>query len=142
MEEKVIPEVEPKDPTVVELLAQINKLREELVPKAELEKAREDNSKLIKQLTEVRPSPATPQAVTPKDIIKRIEGRVANLENSKSSYESIKSLTENYRDMEKLGMNLEHVDTRTVEFLEQIITDSNGDPVLFKAHMESRIKNK
>lgn len=133
---------DPKDPTVEELLAQIGDLKEKMVPKEQLEKLMEDNKKLIKQITEDRPRAEAPKDVTSKDIIKRIEERTEKIANSSTSYDAVRLTLENHRDMQKLGLDVSHVDENIVQGLEKIVADSNGDPMLFKAHMESRIKNK
>ena len=74
-----------KDPTVEELLQQMETLKSTMVPKEELELALANNKKLVQQITSERPAPKETQKVTPQDIVKRIEGRVSKLPNAKSS---------------------------------------------------------
>lgn len=130
------------DPTVEMLLTQIDELKRSLVPKEDYEKILDSNKKLVNQLTNERTViKETPVKVdTPQDVIKRIEDKVEKLPNAKSSYESIKILTENYRDMEKLGMDVSLVDGNVVAALEKFLEDSNGDPTVFKSLMESNVK--
>jgi len=131
-----------KDPTVEELLLQMEALKKTMVPKEDLDKALENNKKLVTQITTERPAPKATVEVTPQDIVKRIEGRVEKLPHAKSSHETMVILTENYRDMQKLGMDVSNVDENVVAAIEKIIADSNGDPILFKSHMENKVKVK
>jgi len=131
-----------EDPTVEMLLTQIDELKRTLVPKEEYEKILDSNKKLVNQITNERTVVKETQVKvdTPQDTIKRIEDRVQKLPNANSSYESIKILTENYRDMEKMGMDVSLVDGNVVAALEKMLEDSKGDPTVFKSLMESNVK--
>lgn len=138
MEDEIV-EVK-KDPTVEELLAQLNELKLKSVSKEEYDKALENNSKLIKEVTTNRHVVTNePKAETQEDIIKRCKARTASM-GSGDSFKDITNLVANYRDMEKLGMDLEGISKRDVEGLEAIIKDANNDPLMFKSLLESRIK--
>lgn len=137
------PDVEGgKDPTVEELLKSLEELQKTMVPKEEYEKLKESNSKLVKQITTERvfkQDDQTPTELTKQDIIARCEERTSKLGKG-NSLDQITLLTENFRDMEKLGMDVSNVDGDIVLGLENLIHESKGDPDVFKALMESRIR--
>jgi hypothetical protein len=128
-------------PTVDGLLEEMNNLKINTVSKEEYERLLADNAKLIKDVATNRPVIETPKEVTREDIIKRCEARTQNL-GSGTSLDSIKALTENYRDMVKLGMDVSSVDEDVVSQLEGLVEKSGGDSVHFKALMETHIKAK
>lgn len=131
-----------KDPTVEELLKSLEELQNTMVPKEEYDKLKESNSKLVKQITTERvfkQDDQTPKELTKQDIIARCEERTSKLGKG-NSLDQITLLTENFRDMEKLGMDVSNVDGDIVLGLENLIHESKGDPDVFKALMESRIR--
>ena len=131
-----------KDPTVEELLKSLEELQSTMVPKEEYDKLKESNSKLVKQITTERvfkQDDQTPKELTKQDIIARCEERTAKLGKG-NSLEQITLLTENYRDMEKIGMDVSNVDADVVAGLENLVYEAKGDPDVFKALMESRVR--
>ena len=131
-----------KDPTVEELLKSLEELQSTMVPKEEYDKLKESNSKLVKQITTERvfkQDDQTPKELTKQDIIARCEERTARLGKG-NSLEQITLLTENYRDMEKIGMDVSNVDADVVAGLENLVQEAKGDPDVFKALMESRVR--
>lgn len=129
-----------KDPTVEELLAQLNEIKLKTVSKEEYDKALENNTKLIKELTTNRQVvQEQPKGETREDIVKRCKARTASM-GTGDSYKDIVALVENYRDMEKLGMDVSGIEKTDVEGLETIIKEANGDPHVFKSLMSARIK--
>ena len=67
-----------KDPTVQELVDQINKLKLETVSKEEYEQILKTNSTLVKEIANNRPAPqVTPETNTREAKVKVIEGRYA-----------------------------------------------------------------
>lgn len=140
---KTGPEGGAKDPTVEELLNSLENLQNTMVSKEEYDKIKESNSKLIKQLTSertfVQPNEEV-KVVTHEDIVKRCQERTEKLGDG-TSLDQIKLLTENYRDMQTLGLDVDLVDENVVVVLENMIEESKGDPVIFKAIAEKRIRN-
>jgi hypothetical protein len=132
---------EQKDPTVEELLKQLQELQLNTVPKEEYEKQLESNKKLVEQITKHRPAPDGKDKKEPThaDIVDRIKERTANLLDG-TSYDAIKSLIENYQDMKTLGLDVSNVDENVVFQLEEIVKEAKGDPILFNALMEQRVK--
>lgn len=121
------------------LLEQIAQLQLNTVDKKKYEEALEDNKKLIKEITTNR-AVITPEKVdTKQQVLDRCTKRT-ELIGTGSSYVSVKALTENYRDMEKLGMDVSYVDANVVNALENMLEESKGDEHYFNALMESRIK--
>lgn len=129
-----------KDPTVEELLAQLNDIKLKTVSKEDYDKALENNTKLIKELTTNRQVvKEEPKGETREDIVKRCKARTASM-GTGDSYKDIVALVDNYRDMEKLGMDVSGIEKTDVEGLETIIKEANGDPHVFKSLMSARIK--
>lgn len=126
--------------TVEQLLAKIEELQLNSVPKDKYEKILEDNKKLVDKITNERPAPKGTEA-TPQDILKRMQERSKNIANG-GSHEAIKILVENHRDMQRLGMDTSNVDEDTVSFLEGLLKEANGDSKMFQALMESRVRIK
>ena len=130
------------NPTVDGLLEEMNNLKVNTVSKEEYLRVLEDNKKLIKDVANNRPVVnEAPKTVTREDIVKRCEERTKRLGDG-TSLDSIKSLTENYRDMVTLGMDVSAVDEEVVVALEDLVNKASGDPVHFKALMETHIKAK
>lgn len=122
------------------LLEQIAQLQLNTVDKKKYEEALEDNKKLIKEITTNRAVITPEEKVdTRQAVLDRCAERT-ELIGTGSSYVSIKALTENYRDMEKLGMDVSYVDANVVNALENMLEESKGDEHYFNALMESRIK--
>lgn len=131
-----------KDPTVDELLRSLEDLQKNMVPKEEYEKLKESNTKLINQVTKertfVQPEDK-PKEPTKADIVARCEERTKELGKG-DSMQQVKLLTENYRDMQILGMDVSNVDENIVNGLESLLKEAKGDADVFKALMESRIR--
>lgn len=131
-----------KDPTVDELLRSLEDLQKNMVPKEEYEKLKESNTKLINQVTKertfVQPEDK-PKEPTKADIVARCEERTKELGKG-NSMQQVKLLTENYRDMQILGMDVSNVDENIVNGLESLLKEAKGDADVFKALMESRIR--
>lgn len=131
-----------KDPTVDELLRSLEDLQKNMVPKEEYEKLKESNTKLINQVTKertfVQPEDK-PKEPTRADIVARCEERTKELGKG-DSMQQVKLLTENYRDMQILGMDVSNVDENIVNGLESLLKEAKGDADVFKALMESRIR--
>lgn len=144
MPETVPPTTEqpPKDPTIDELLQQLNEIKLNTVPKDKYDEAIKNNGKLVKQLATERPVvQQTPQEPTKEDILNRCRARTDKLGKG-NSYEDIKGLVENYHDMQLLEMETPGVDETVIEALDSILKESNGDNDLFKSLMSTRFKNK
>lgn len=126
--------------TVDALLSEISKMKLNTVSKEEYEKIKADNAKLAKEVTTSRQVIVEEnKEVTKDEIIKRCEERTETIGDG-SSYTNIKALCENYRDMEKIGMDVSYIDSNVVEELEEMVKDCKGDENHFKALMESKIK--
>lgn len=131
-----------KDPTVDELLKSLEDLQKNMVPKEEYEKLKESNTKLINQVTKERTfvqKEEKPKEPTKADIVARCEERTKELGKG-DSMQQVKLLTENYRDMQILGMDVSNVDENIVNGLESLLKEAKGDADVFKALMESRIR--
>lgn len=131
-----------KDPTVDELLRSLEDLQKNMVPKEEYEKLKESNTKLINQVTKERTfvqKEDKPKEPTKADIVARCEERTKELGKG-NSMQQVKLLTENYRDMQILGMDVSNVDENIVNGLESLLKEAKGDADVFKALMESRIR--
>ncbi len=131
-----------KDPTVDELLRSLEDLQKNMVPKEEYEKLKESNTKLINQVTKERiflQPEDKPKEPTKADIVARCEERTKELGKG-DSMQQVKLLTENYRDMQILGMDVSNVDENIVNGLESLLKEAKGDADVFKALMESRIR--
>lgn len=132
------------NPTVDELLKTIRELQANSVSKEEYEKAQEDNRKLVKELTENRRVAKQEDSKEPtkEDILNRCKERSKKLDKSNSSYEKVSILIDNYDDMKTLGMDTKIVDEKVVEGLRAIREESEGDPKVFSALMNARIKDR
>lgn len=136
--ENPVPAVE-KDPTVEELLKQLNEIKMKTVSKEVYDKVIDDNKKLINEVATNR------VVVEPKDdkpskaeIIKRCKQRTNGLQEMNSMLQ-IESLCANYRDMQQLGMETLGVDENDVKGLETILQEAKGDEKMFKSLLETRI---
>ena len=144
----IMPELNPpnneqakKDPTIDELLQQLNDIKLSTVPKEQYDKAVENNGKLVKQLATERPVvQPTKTEPTKEDILNRCKARTDKLGKG-NSYEDIKGLVENYHDMKLLEMETPGVDETVIEALDSILKESNGDKDMFKALMSTRFKS-
>ena len=131
-----------KDPTVQELVDQINKLKLETVSKEEYEQILKTNSTLVKEIANNRPAPqGTPETNTREAKVKVIEGRYAKLGQG-TSYDNVKILVDNYKEMKELGFDVSNVDESVVNKLSKIVEEAKGDSNMFNALMESRVKIK
>lgn len=132
------------NPTVDELLKTIRELQANSVSKEEYEKAQEDNRKLVKELTENRRvvKQEDSEEPTKEDILNRCKERTKKLDKTNSSYEKVSILIDNYDDMKTLGMDTKIVDEKVVEGLRAIREESEGDPKVFSALMNARIKDR
>ena len=133
--------VEAATPTVEVLLEEINDLKLKTVRKEEYNKLLDDNKKLVKEVTENRPSiiPEENKEPTRADIIKRCQERTNTLDQ-KDTLGKVASLIKNYDDMVKLGMDVSQVDKQVVAGLKSMIEESKGDTAVFESLMNSRIK--
>lgn len=141
MEEKIEKEIETPaaSPTVEQLLEEIQGLKNNTVDKAMYDKLVEDSKKLAKEVTENRPVPKQTEEPTKVQVLARIQDRTDNL-STKTSLEAVTALTQNYRDMRKLGMDVPTVDEKIVANLEYIVQEAKGDKDVFDALMSSRVK--
>ena len=137
-EENIVPEGK-KDPTVEELLKQLNEIKTNSVSKEVYDKVLDDNKKLVKEVANNR------VVIEPKDnkpskeeIINRCKQRTNGLQEMNSMLQ-IESLCANYRDMQQLGMETPGVDENDVKGLEEILQEANGDEKMFKSLLETRI---
>ena len=139
MEEKK--EQEKKSVTVDALLKEIEEMKTKMVPAEELEQLKGENAKLVAEVVNNRPvvKDEPKKTETRQDIIDRCRERTSSIGEG-SSLTQISSLCENYRDMQKLGMDVSNVDEDIVEGLEGIIREAKGDEQMFTALMGTRIK--
>lgn len=137
-EENRVPEVK-KDPTVEELLKQLNEIKTKSVSKEVYDKAIDDNKKLINEVATnrvvVKPKDNKPSR---EEIIKRCKQRTNGLQEMNSMLQ-IESLCANYRDMQQLGMETLEVDENDVKGLEEMLQEAKGDEKMFKSLLETRI---
>lgn len=137
-EKNIVPEGK-KDPTVEELLKQINEIKTTSVSKEEYDKVIADNKKLINEVTTnrvvVEPKENKPSR---EEIINRCKQRTNGLQEM-SSMLQIESLCANYRDMQQLGMETLGVDENDVKGLEEMLKEAKGDEKMFKSLLETRI---
>lgn len=129
------------DPTVEELLKQIEEMKLKTVDKDTYEKMVENNKKLVNEIANNRtPIPEDNKGEpTRADIIERCKKRTNGIEGM-SSMDQVNALVSNYRDMKLLGMETEGVEERDVQGLEKILEEAKGDERLFKSLLQSRIK--
>ena len=127
--------------TVDALLKEIKELKTKTVPVEELEQLKSENAKLVAEVVNNRPvvKDEHKKTETRQDVIDRCKKRTASIGQG-SSLTQIKSLCENYGDMQKLDMDVSSVDENVVEGLESIIREANGDEQMFTALMGTRIK--
>lgn len=140
-EERLAKEKEQKDPTVQELLDQLNKLQLETVSKEDYEKLATSNKQLIEELTNNRPTITENTKNTKADKVKAIEERVAKLGEG-TSLDNVTRLLENHKAMKELGLDVSNIDEGVVSKLEIIVKEAKGDSNMFNALMESRVKIK
>lgn len=137
-EKNIVPEGK-KDPTVEELLKQLNEINMKSVSKEDYNKVLEDNKKLIKEVATnrvvVEPKENKPSK---EEIIKRCKQRTNGLQEMNSMLQ-IESLCANYRDMQQLGMETLGVDENDVKGLEDMLQEAKGDEKMFKSLLETRI---
>ncbi len=132
---------EKKDPTVQELLEQMKKLKLETVSKEEYDRIANSNSTLVKEIANNRQAPNPEARDTRKLKLISIQERTAKIGNG-TSYDNVKILVDNYKDMKELGFDVSNVDEDTMTKLDSIITEAKGDSGMFNALMESRVKLK
>lgn len=135
---KVVSQEQPrKDPTVEELLKQLEEIKTKSVDKELYDKALEDNRKLIKSLSGNRPSQTeeTKEKVNELEIVKK---RTAEIENM-GPMQQFDTLCKNYRFMRKNNMEVVGVDEKVVEGIEKILAESNGNERTFKSLMDASI---
>ena len=127
--------------TVDALLKEIEEMKIKMVPAEELEQLKEENAKLVTEVVKNRPvvKNEPKKTETRQDIIDRCRERTASIGQG-SSLTQITSLCENYRDMQKLGMDVSEIDENVVAGLEAIIAEAKGDEQMFTALMGTRIK--
>lgn len=128
-----------KDVTVDQLLEELSNIKLTTVPKELYEKSVESNKKLITQLANDR-TPATKEdkTVSKEDIVKRVKERHSKL-GSGSTMTDMKNLTENYRDMIELGMDVSGIDKDTVAGIEWLLSEAKGDENIFKTLLQTKI---
>ena len=127
--------------TVDALLKEIEEMKTKTVPIEELEQLKEENAKLVAEVVNNRPviKNEPKKTETRQDVIDRCRERTASIGQG-SSLTQITSLCENYRDMQKLDMDVSNIDESIVEGLEAIIREAQGDEQMFTALMGTRIK--
>ena len=130
-------EQQKKDPTVEELLKQLEEIKTKTVDKELYDKSLEDNRKLIKSLSGNRPSQTeeTKEKVNELELVKK---RTAEIENM-STMQQFDTLCKNYRFMRKNNMEVVGVDEKVVEGIEKILAESNGNERTFKSLMDASI---
>lgn len=134
---------EEKPETTVEmLLGEIETLKENTISKEEYNKVIEDNKKLTASIVNYRPKVKDEEKKeTVEDVIKRCEARTNSIGEG-NSYQSVKALVENHRDMQTIGLSVDGVDENVVTYLEGLLEESKGDASVFSALMDSRIRAK
>lgn len=125
--------------TVEELLTKIDEIKAGSVNKEDYEKLKEENVKLVQSITNNRTVIKEEEQPTKDEIIERCKERFQKVGKG-TSYDTVKALVENYKDLKEMGIEQEGVDEEIVEQLEKFIEDANGDSNLFKALTNAKIK--
>lgn len=125
--------------TVEELLTKIDEIKAGSVNKEDYEKLKEENVKLVQSITNNRTVIKEEEQPTKDGIIERCKERFQKVGKG-TSYDTVKALVENYKDLKEIGIEQEGVDEEIVEQLEKFIEDANGDSNLFKALTNAKIK--
>jgi hypothetical protein len=134
-------EEQKKDPTVQDLLDQIKKVKLETVSKEDYDRIAKTNKTLVDEIANNRATPKNEVVDTRKVKLDNIQDRTKRLGQG-TSYDNVKILVDNYKDMKELGFDVSNVDSDTATKLDAIIAEAKGDSGMFNALMESRVKLK